>query len=349
MKPKIFIGSSSESLIYAYGLQKQLAHKADVEVWSQGVFDLNRSYLETLTTMVGEVDFGVFIFAPDDMKLIRDKSSPAVRDNVLFEFGLFLGGLGRNRTFFVTPRGASGLELPTDLLGISTVQFDSEAANIEAALGAASFHILQAISRFGIRQERLAAPEVETSANPRILCACSAPYFDLLSFEKNVHIIRTETQKISSRIVEAHKIGAKGLKDILMENSFEIIHLATFVDPKTGNLRFDTLACGEDPDPKNETDRISAEGFAELVRIARARLVILASCDSLTLAAKLARDTNMVAALDWVGVDDLLDWELSFYKCLSKGASVSSAYETAKVMSKAPMLLLLKKDIAFTN
>jgi hypothetical protein len=48
-------------------------------------------------------------------------------------------------------------------------------------------------------------------------------------------------------------------------------------------------------------------------------------------------------------IQDMLDWELSFYKCIAKGISVSSAFDTAASNSKAPMLLLTKKDLAFAG
>jgi hypothetical protein len=57
----------------------------------------------------------------------------------------------------------------------------------------------------------------------------------------------------------------------------------------------------------------------------------------------------MIAATDFVAIKDILQWELALYKCLSKGIFLSSAFETASSLSKAPMLLLLKKDIAFTG
>ncbi len=75
--------------------------------------------------------------------------------------------------------------------------------------------------------------------------------------------------------------------------------------------------------------------------------MIVATCDSLILVAKLARICNTVAATDRVLVDEILKWELGLYICLCKGVSLSNAYETAAKISSAPMLLLLRKDVAF--
>jgi predicted nucleotide-binding protein len=47
-KPKLFIGSSSESLAVAKILQKQLARVADVQRWDQGAFRLSQYPLDSL-------------------------------------------------------------------------------------------------------------------------------------------------------------------------------------------------------------------------------------------------------------------------------------------------------------
>lgn len=282
------------------------------------------------------------------MATIREETYELVRDNVLFEFGMFLGGLGKDRSFFILPQNQSKLRLPSDLLGVSTVTFDANRAPIEAALGPACFKILQAIDRYGVRQERFVTPTVETISNPKILCTCS-PRFYSLSFQKDVDIIRQETHRISTSITEMHNANSRMLKQALMENQYDVIHIAAYVDPKTGDLYFnDVQQDGAFPEGV-EIDSIPASSFARLVEISKARLVILATCDSLILAAKLAKITNMIAATDWVSVSDMLDWELSFYKCISKGISIANAFETASSLSKAPMLLLTKKDLAFIN
>ena len=74
---------------------------------------------------------------------------------------------------------------------------------------------------------------------------------------------------------------------------------------------------------------------------------MLATCDLLLLAAKLAKITSVIAATDFISINDILKWELGLYKCLSKGISLSNSFETASSLRQAPMLLLFKKDIAF--
>jgi hypothetical protein len=83
-------------------------------------------------------DVGVFVFSADDIVKIRGAEYAAVRDNVIFEFGLFVGHLGREKSLIVAPKGEDQ-RLPTDLLGLTVLRYDPsrEDGNIDAALGPA--------------------------------------------------------------------------------------------------------------------------------------------------------------------------------------------------------------------
>jgi chaperonin GroEL len=147
----MFIGSSVEGLKIAYAIQENLDHEAEITVWSQGVFDLSVVSLDSLVRLLEAVDFGVFVFTPDDLLLMRGTEQRAVRDNVVFELGLFIGKLGRQRSFIVTPRGEQELHIPSDLAGLTPATYDPfrSDGNLQAALGAACNQVRRAVQNLG--------------------------------------------------------------------------------------------------------------------------------------------------------------------------------------------------------
>jgi Predicted nucleotide-binding protein containing TIR -like domain len=139
MKPRVFIGSSTEGLPVAYALQSNLDGDAEVTVWEQNVFNPSEYILESLLKKLEATDFGIFVFSPDDLVRIRGQEQAAVRDNVIFEFGLFVGHLGRQYSVMLLPKGEQ-LRIPTDLWGVNVLTFDSNRkdGNLQAAVGPAS-------------------------------------------------------------------------------------------------------------------------------------------------------------------------------------------------------------------
>lgn len=150
MKPRAFVGSSVEGLNVAYAVQQNLMHDAEVTVWDQGVFELSSTTIESLTKTLGENDFGIFVFSRDDLVKIRNKELPAVRDNVLFEFGLFIGRMGRERVFFLLPTDGE-LHLPSDLLGVTAGRYDATRSDgsMQAATGPACHQIRTQMKALG--------------------------------------------------------------------------------------------------------------------------------------------------------------------------------------------------------
>jgi hypothetical protein len=152
LKPRLFIGSSSENLDVAWAMQTALERVAEVTVWDQGVFSLSRYNLEALLESLFNTDFGAFVFAPNDVTNIRGEDKATVRDNVIFELGLFVGRLGRERCFIVLPKGDQGvLHLPTDLLGLTPAQYVAtrQDGNLLAALGPACAAIARNVENLG--------------------------------------------------------------------------------------------------------------------------------------------------------------------------------------------------------
>ena len=87
MKPRLFVASSTESIDIAYAVQENLDHEMEVTVWTQGIFELSKTALESLYKMAEKVDAAAFVFSPHDEAFVRGKMKPAVRDNVVFELG----------------------------------------------------------------------------------------------------------------------------------------------------------------------------------------------------------------------------------------------------------------------
>ncbi len=126
IKPTLFIGSSSEGLKIAELVKKHLSHFANCTIWKEdGVFPPNENYLVSLSNALSLYEYGVLVATSDDKKVSRKKQSDAARDNVIFEFGLFMGRLGKQKAFMIKEKS---LLLPSDLSGVSVPEFTEETA-----------------------------------------------------------------------------------------------------------------------------------------------------------------------------------------------------------------------------
>lgn len=82
---------------------------------------------------------------------MRGNVVSTVRDNVIFELGLFIGRRGMERCFFLQPHGTETMRLPSDLLGWQPLYFMANRRddNTLAALGSCSLALRGAFSRLG--------------------------------------------------------------------------------------------------------------------------------------------------------------------------------------------------------
>ncbi|MEA3225578.1 MAG: nucleotide-binding protein, partial [Planctomycetota bacterium] len=146
-KPRVFIGSSTEALDVARAVELHLSRYCETTLWESGVFKLSHSTIEDLEATVLNHEFAVLVLTPDDIVTSRSKKTAAPRDNVVFELGLFVGSLGRERTFVVCdPKVA---KIPSDWFGMKVARFDWRRANnsqeVRSALSPASTEIIEAI------------------------------------------------------------------------------------------------------------------------------------------------------------------------------------------------------------
>ena len=124
LKPKVFIVSSRVGVQIADAIHSNLTYEAECTVWKDGVFQLSGNILSSLIEVLRGSDFGIFVFSPDDITVMRNASNSTVRDNVIFELGLFIGRLGQERCFFLIPDDASDLRLPSDLAGVTPGRYE---------------------------------------------------------------------------------------------------------------------------------------------------------------------------------------------------------------------------------
>jgi predicted nucleotide-binding protein len=123
-EPVVFIGSTVEGLPIAREIQAGFTYDPFVvKVWERGVFNAGATPIEDLVQAVSECDFGIMVVTPDDKLISRGETYNAPRDNVIFELGLLIGAIGRERTLIVSPRKAD-VKIPTDLLGVVPISYD---------------------------------------------------------------------------------------------------------------------------------------------------------------------------------------------------------------------------------
>lgn len=137
-KPFIFIGSSTKNRDVAEELRRGLKGlDAEIQVWSDaGVFPASETFVETLACAAKESDFAIIVFGKDDLVLKGGKKHFVPRDNVVFEAGLFIGGITRARTFIVRQKNAD-VRILSDLAGMTLLGFRKSKGKIDTSTACA--------------------------------------------------------------------------------------------------------------------------------------------------------------------------------------------------------------------
>lgn len=202
MKPKVFIGSSREGVKIADAIHSNLTYEAECTVWKDGVFQLSSNTLSALIEALRNSDFGVFVFSPDDVTVMRSSSSETVRDNVLFELGLFIGRLGQERCFFLIPDAATDLRLPSDLAGVTPGRYESDRSdgNWTAALNPACMQIKMQIGRLKSFQDAATPsltvmPKTMPVASPATAKTESKVSLSARYYKKSILVTGTDPKK----------------------------------------------------------------------------------------------------------------------------------------------------------
>lgn len=120
VKRRIFVGSSTEGLEKAKQICSLLSSFDGVEsvLWTD-VFEPGLITFEALENMLLRCCAAVFVATPDDQSLVRGSKVQTPRSNILMEFGLVAGRIGRHCIAMCL---FGGVTLPSDLAGLTVVE-----------------------------------------------------------------------------------------------------------------------------------------------------------------------------------------------------------------------------------
>lgn len=131
-KPNIFIASSKEALSFAEAVNIKLESIGKIKQWDNA-FELSSVTINALIEKTKSCDYAVFVFHNDDKLVLREETYNVVRDNVLFELGLFIGALGLENCFILIPEILEGrFRLPSDLSGVTISTYDNNESPVDS-------------------------------------------------------------------------------------------------------------------------------------------------------------------------------------------------------------------------
>jgi hypothetical protein len=189
------------------------------------------------------------------------------------------------------------------------------------------------------RQRKLAAPSVnlkdniETIRNPKALCI-SSPQFAQLGFENQ---LQTVLNAFPETVPHQRVFSSAELRQAIEgDETYDIVHIAAFICPRSGDLYFSDVDLNTGAGLGSVHDVLGADALTSLLEIAKTKLVIIGSCDSIALAATLTSVCHVVAARDMVSAKMMASWVEAFYNKLPR-QSLSQALDFALKVSQAPM------------
>lgn len=338
MKPTLFIGSSTERLPIARGLRQVLLDCADVTVWDEAPeFVMGESILSSLIKVGEGYDFAILVFGQDDLTMM---GVPTVRDNVIFELGLFMGHMGTDRAFWISPRGSKAPHLLSDLGGIIHLEFDEpEMTNIKAiaeSLAETRDKVHRQISSLGFRTNRTS----HVVPMKQALCLASAQYSQE-RFQKDLEYIHAFFSK--DEVTSEQGVTADHFQDYFGPNRlWDIVHLGLFVDKENQRMLFDTP-----PGHPGGAEFLGIQAIEGMIKGCGASLVVIITCDSLRFGEQLARFTNVIAGYQAIAPYSALSWAKVFYQALSVGVPLSQAFDRAQDAADPGLVLLARRDIKF--
>jgi predicted nucleotide-binding protein len=214
-KSLVFITSSGRALTLADKLADELNQTdyCEATLWTkEGQAQPTATIIEMLEKASAKYDFAVIILAKDDVMVKDIGKSLKARDNCIFEAGLFMGALGRERCFLVVD--VKEEDLPSDLGGIIHQEF-SEPENLgtpqedRSECAKAIAHAVQSIKDYIDHARK----QGDTARNKSLVNLLS--WRDLLEKEKLAtqggnleegQVVVTETQPVETKYLPASRV-----------------------------------------------------------------------------------------------------------------------------------------------
>lgn len=153
---RIFVASSTEGVPIATELasllQTELGSSTAVEV-STNKFTLGATKIEALERIRNEADFAVLVMTLDDINISRLKNKSSPLDNLVFQLGLFIGALGRDR-LIIARESEPELNLYSDILGVTALTYNSGSpSQLSTSLQAECMKLAPQVKLRGLRSK----------------------------------------------------------------------------------------------------------------------------------------------------------------------------------------------------
>jgi hypothetical protein len=175
--------------------------------------------------------------------------------------------------------------------------------------------------------------------SPRVLCVSSTQFF-----REGIADFEIILKAFPNTVAHKRLLTASEVRDCLIQERFDIVHVATYICPTSGDLVFSEINTKTGEDICDSRELITAEAFAELIKANGVKLVVVASCESFELAAQLMVVTNVIGTRDMITPRMFASWIENFYSVLPL-RPLSEAFDYAVKASRAPMRLLAKQEL----
>lgn len=347
-RPKVFISHISKEAELAQMLKKHLAKDflnfLDIFVSSDGKsIQAGGKWLDELSKALEEAQIEIVLCSKESVG----------RPWVNFEAGA--GWIRGIRVIPVCHSGMKPNDLPVPLSMLQAIEigapeslqvlYETVAGEIGMQAPAADFKAIADEVKEIENKYSQAELALERIEDPRILCAASEQYAQPeLGFDLDAGVLE---KMFPGKVTTERTLTARRLRQLLTTRRFDIIHLVLAVDADTGDLLFSPIDHTTYQPNTSKVDKMPAEGFANLVVESQTRLIVLATCNALSLAVEVARITNMIATNIEITGEAAAEWGECFYDLLASGFPLYKAFDITKANISAPMRLIRQKDIVF--